>query len=117
MAARDPEGTKDVIDVVRVYIERVPGLYGIPIRDRSWKRTFSSFSYNREEVIMGLARHLEHERKEWEGYPSKTDLPPQSPPKEETPPTKSEEVPPVGSAPEATPPTQQQEEPDTPQNP
>jgi hypothetical protein len=50
------------------YVRRLPAFHGI-VRKRSWRATFAQpDQLGREEVIAGLAAHIEDTREEWEPH-------------------------------------------------
>lgn len=66
MLAAGIDYAERVNEYVRKYMASHPSLYGIPLREGSWRKTFMGYSPNIDEVTMELVRHLENLREDWE---------------------------------------------------
>jgi len=52
-------------ELVRDYVARLPAVYGLVLRG-TWRNTFSTYPYSREQVEGALVEYLEETRPDWE---------------------------------------------------
>ena len=68
LGGQSPSNVPELHARVAQHVAQLPALYGLALR-RNWKKTWTGFGYNRDQVADGILRYLETKSAEWESTP------------------------------------------------